>query len=387
MDAVTEVKNAIGALKGVFDKDVASLRARMDELECGRKRLGSGGDPDADKGGFDTFAEFAQTLCFKRSDPRIEALGTKAAEVGLMSSPSAGGVLVPDAWNFALVQHIATQTVVRSRARLIPSDSQHPEQTVYLPLLDYREGRRAGVEVDWYSEGSAIHESDNAAWDAIPLTPKELGGIVTLSDKLLRNTAALEQVLTQILGDAIGAAQDRAFFAGSGPGQPIGIHGHVCSIEVERETPGHVTFKDVVAMLAAGIPAGRFVWVISQTVLPELLTMVLSGSTAAPIWQPSAQAGVPGTLLGYPLIVWEGAPTLGSYGDIGLYDFNYYALKDGIGIRLDASQSVGDNFSKGLTSIRIRASVDGAPMLSAPWLLDDGATETSPFVLLGNEGS
>jgi HK97 family phage major capsid protein len=126
-------------------------------------------------------------------------------------------------------------------------------------------------------------------------------------------------------------------------------------------------------------------------VLPELLKMQFNNSSIAPVWIPSAQEGAPSRLFGYPLVIREDAPILGSYGDVSLCCFDFYGLRDGLGIRVDASQHTGDNFTKGLTSIRIRASVDGKPLLSQPWMLADETTQVSPFVILdtpeGGSGS
>jgi len=418
MDSLASIKSSMDKLKEVFDVDLGEMRRRLDyveglkggggsndelkrlarrldELEASSKRLPhdysrAGGGDSGDRGGFNTFADFIQHACFAKSDHRIEGLEAKAA-TALMSSASAGGILVPEAWQFQLTQYMEQVSIVRGRARSFQSDPQHPEQTLILPLLDYSGGRRAGVEMTWYEEGGTIAASEPAAWDSLDLTAHECGGIVTLSDKLLRNATALEQVLVQILGDALAAAQEYAFWSGNGITQPDGIFEHACVLTVNRENSAEVSFADLVDMLALALPARRYTWVISQTVLPELLKMQFNNSSIAPIWIPSAQEGVPSRLFGYPLMIREDAPILGSYGDVSLCCFDFYGLRDGLGIRVDASQHTGDNFTKGLTSIRIRASVDGKPLLSQPWTLADETTQVSPFVILdtpeGGSGS
>jgi HK97 family phage major capsid protein len=123
---------------------------------------------------------------------------------------------------------------------------------------------------------------------------------------------------------------------------------------------------------------GSLVWVASQTCLPQLMTMVDAGNNL--IWQPSAREGAPGTLLGFPLLINDQSPALGTQGDLVLIDLDYYLVKDGSGISVQASEH--PLFTSNRTIIKAFWNVDGQPWLTSPLLQRDGVTQVSPFVVL-----
>jgi HK97 family phage major capsid protein len=133
-------------------------------------------------------------------------------------------------------------------------------------------------------------------------------------------------------------------------------------------------------MFASALAAG--VWVASPTLIPQLATMVDTGNHI--IWQPNAREGIPGTLLGLPLLFNERSPVLGTKGDLILANFQYYLIKDGFGVALAASPH--RKFEFNITIIKAFWNVDGKPWLTAPITLEDGATQMSPFVVLDVPG-
>ncbi len=360
-----------------------SLDARLDQMTLERRRIQVFDPGDADKdntrdrGGFDSFGEFLHCVRYSPLDSRLAPLQQRA----LSSDGASGGFLIPEAFDYSLTAYIATASVVRGRARVFPADGEHPDGSLELPALDYTNGRRAGVTVGWFGEGP-FPTSDGPAWRSIKLEPSQLGAICTLSDKLLRNARVAQETLSAIFADAIAAAEDEAFLRGNGVSKPLGIFGHPATLGVPRTGAGHVAYTDLVSMIAATKPGGSYVWVISRTALPDLMTMTLPGGTI-PAFVPAGDVVSGGRLLGLPYVEWEAAPTLGNAGDVQLCDFRSYLVKDGLGTRIDSSNSAGDNFAQAQTSFRVIRSVDGQPGLSAPWVLEDG-TETSPFVQLAD---
>jgi len=138
-------------------------------------------------------------------------------------------------------------------------------------------------------------------------------------------------------------------------------------------------------MLARAKMGGNLVWVMSQTVIPQLAAMTDAGSHA--VWigggnlAQGASASLPTTLLGIPIYWYERAPALGTKGDVSLVDFGYYTLKDGSGPFVDMSPHV--YFLTNETVIRIVYNVDGKPWLDAPIPLEGSSTSTvSPFIVL-----
>lgn len=87
------------------------------------------------------------------------------------------------------------------------------------------------VEFNPIAKGSIAWESEVAAADAyygaissIKLQPKRAGAFLTISDKLLRQSAYnIQQFLTSELERTLGDGLDQAFIAGGGSNQPTGI--------------------------------------------------------------------------------------------------------------------------------------------------------------------
>ena len=118
-------------------------------------------------------------------------------------------------------------------------------------------------------------------------------------------------------------------------------------------------------------------WVANKAVLPQLIIL---GSTYI-TWTSIAGQKVPGTLFGIPLYFTEHVATLGSVGDIGLYDFDQYLIGDRKGLKVD--RSIEYRFSNDETTWRFVKRVDGQPLLDSAFTPKRGSTQ-SPFVCLAS---
>jgi HK97 family phage major capsid protein len=326
-------------------------------------------------GGFESFGDFLQTTRFNPSDGRAMSMGTGAA----------GGFLVPTEYSEALISQVMMNAVVRPRARVLPASADHPDTAISLPVLDQSgtKGIRGGVTVGWIGEGATKPETE-PSFKEVNLTPHEVAARVTITDKLLRNSAIAGQVVSFLLSDAIRAEEDACFIAGDGVGKPLGFIGHPSAINVARTGAGHIVFADIANMLMAARAGRPYCWLGSRTILADLLNLTLTGGvggTAQPIWLPSAYEGVPSTLMGLPLLEPESQPILGAVGDLCLVDFSYYCIKDGAPLEIKSSDATGNNFAENKTTIKASWNVDGQPWLSSPILLPNGQL-CSPFVVL-----
>jgi len=138
-------------------------------------------------------------------------------------------------------------------------------------------------------------------------------------------------------------------------------------------------------MMENFLPSAQGIWVITQSAMADLIQ--LNGPTGNPsyIWQPNARDGIPGTLLGLPVIWTEKSPVIGVDGDVLLADWRYYLLGDRQAVTVESTQF--DRWRYDETSWRMVHRVDGQPWLSAPLTLQDGATQVSPFVILGGKST
>jgi HK97 family phage major capsid protein len=291
-----------------------------------------------------------------------------------------GGYLIPDLYGAMLKMFEAQAGIFRPRATVVPAGSP-PDALIKFPALDQSgaKGVYSGVQVSWISEGESKPETDYTVRE-IELQPQEVAAFMTVTDKLLRNSAAASALINSLLRKAVLAAEDQAFYNGSGSGQPLGVLGHASTINVTRVASNQVSYTDIVNMYARIVFGGSYIFLANQTVLPQLMTMADSGGNL--IWRPNKDAigGNPGTLLGVPVVINQRSAALGSDGDIGLLDLSYYYIKDGSGIIVASSEHV--EFKKNKTLVKITWNVDGKPSITTPLTLEDGSSTASPFVFL-----
>lgn len=320
---------------------------------------------------WDHFGEFLYAVRFNPADPRLQRRDMS------VSVPGSGGYLVPTEYRTEILMVDPQSAIVRPRATVIPAGSQ-PDAEVSMVALDQSgdKGVYSGVTVQWIGEGEGKPKTEPSLRE-ISWAPHEVAGHVVVTDKLLRNAPAAGTLVQTLLRQAINAAEDHAFIAGDGDGKPLGILNSGATIYVNRETANQISYEDLVAMYSRMKFGGSLVWIGSQSLLPQLMT--LRDDAGNLIWQPNAREGAPGTLLGIPFLLNERSPVLGQKGDLVLADLQYYVIKDGAGVFIEASQHV--HFTSNKTVIKAFWNVDAKPWLTTPIKQENGF-EVSPFVAL-----
>lgn len=323
---------------------------------------------------FRTLGDLVKTY---RENPHDERL-REYRELAMKTNAS-GGIFVPPQFSAQLFEVTPESAIVRPRALVIPAEENTPDASITFPALDQGAGSNmyGGVEVNWIGEGDEKPET-NAKFRDLNLTPHEVAGHIVVTDKLLRNSSAINTIVTRLFRGAITAAEDDAFLYGNGVSKPLGAINSPASVTVARKTAGLITYPDIVGMLAKVKLGGDLVWAASQSILPQLLTM--KDDAGNNIFQPNIADKMTGTLLGYPIRFSENSPILGETGDLVLTDFGYYVIKDGAGIFIQASEH--PLFKQNKTIIKAFWNVDGKPWLNGPLTLKNGY-EVSPFVKLG----
>lgn len=316
----------------------------------------------------------------KDEDP--EGHETKAMAEG---AGSTGGFLVPAEFQAQLQAAMVENTIVRSRATRI----RMRRRQVKMPVLD-QTGTTAGVPhwfggmtFYWGEEGAEKTETE-AAFRQINLVVNKLYGLTHASDELVEDSAiSLADFLSGPMGFAGGVSwmEDYAFLQGTGAGQPRGVLNAGATIAVARQAVGLVGFVDIANMMQNFMPSSRGVWVATQSLMSQLIQMNGPAGNPSYVWQPSARDGVPGYLMGMPLLWCEKMPLVGATGDIGLFDFRYYLIGDRQATTIESTKFARWVYDQ--TSWRVVHRVDGQPWLSAPLTYQDGTTQVSPFVVLG----
>src|SRR3990167_4074270 len=228
------------------------------------------------------------------------------------ASGAAGGYLVPTEFLAQLQAAVAERSIVRSRATVIPMRRRQLD----IPVLD-QTGAAAGVphwfggmRFYWAEEATAKTESD-ASFRQASLVAHKLIGYTRVSDELLDDAAiSLAAFFSGPLGMAGGIAwmEDYAFLRGTGAGQPLGVLNAGATIVEPRAAAGAIGFDDLADMMEDFLPSGKGVWVVTQSAMSELIQLNGPAGNPSYIWQPNARDGVPGSLLGFPVIWSEKLP-------------------------------------------------------------------------------
>lgn len=350
------------------------------------------GDPAVQK--FENFGHFMAAVRFKPNDQRLNYTeGGGSSEADFVSDDlrseqrmdvgTSGGYMVPTEFRNELLSVPPEEQIVRPLVKVkIPAGGSSPDAGVTIPSLDQTSSSNnyGGVEVVWINEGDEKPETGAALRD-ITLTPHEVAGLITITDKLLRNWQSADALLKQLLRGAISAAEDHAFIRGNGVNKPQGVLNSPAAITIPRTTANLIKYADVVAMVAKKLMRGgtSSIWIAAQSVLPQLTLLV--GPDNQLVWKPDAVGGFAGTLLGYPLKWNNRSPALGTKGDLMLIDWSIYLIKDGSGPFVAASEHV--LFKQNKTVIKAFWNVDGQGWLTEPITEENGYT-VSPFIILGD---
>ncbi len=322
------------------------------------------------------------------------------------SSGVTGGYTVPPMFANQLMTLAIEDTIVAPRAAKQPLTSR----TLQVPSLDITTGYGAGVSpflggvlASWTTEAATRSESEPQFRQTV-LTAWELSFYTIASNTLLAdNAVGLDSLLTQLFSAAIGWYTDYAFLRGDGVGKPLGILNAPATITVTKAQAGHFNWYDVGNMLTQLYwllrGSSSVAWVINQSVITDLYRMNdQSGGTTGvgtgrvlfvPIDRGS-QADIPqsaglqsiGWLAGFPVLVSEKLPPLGTTGCVVLADFSKYLLGTRQELQIDVSPHV--NFLKNQMTWRVVWRGDGQPWLNNSITLADNTTKVSPFLIWGS---
>jgi HK97 family phage major capsid protein len=349
-------------------------------------------EPNGTPEDFENVGEFFHSVRYRRSDPRLvyeEFRGDREEHrredrLHSMGTGTDGGYMIPKQFVPEMKKIEPDRAIYRPRAQVIPAGSP-PDSSVEIPALDQSSAQNihGGMVANWTAEGAAITET-NAKIKMLEITPREASAYVTVTDKLLRNWAASSTFLTQLMRGAMLSLEETAFYNGNGVGKPLGVLQSPCRINYSRATANQIAYADIIGMFARILMrGGNYAWVTSQTTIPQLANMTDPGSGGTVIWQPNAREGMPGTLMGIPVMFSERSVGLGTAGDLVLLNLLYYLIKDGSGPFVAASEHV--NFLNNKTVIKIVWNVDGMPWMNEPLPLEGSTTNTvSPIVVLGS---
>lgn len=399
-DVTLEEKGGIEAMIAEAD-DLSSELFQLDKVQAAHKKLQDIARQHESQqaeaaGQFKTLGEFLKAVhsagVSKKHDPRLVWYEDEAPTPGeskdlAEGDGATGGFLVPSEAQINPMSIAAEQSFFWNRATRIPMR----RRSIEIPVLD-QTGTTAGqphwfggIQAYWAAEASEMSNSD-PAFRQITLTAHELIAFTRASNTLLADSAtSLEAFFNSPLGfnGAMSWMFDYEAINGTGVGKPTGFLNSGATITVPRATAGTVEYPDLLNMLQKFLmTGGQGMWLASQSLLSTLAQINGPSGNPSYVWLSDASGGIPARLLGMPIYFTEKMPLIGTAGDLALVNAPYYLVGDRQAITIESTQFEQWKFNK--HSWRAVARVDGQPWLSAPLTLQDGTSQLSPFVILGD---
>lgn len=217
------------------------------------------------------------------------------------ATSSAGGYLVPQEVAFEVM------TLLRARSAVYQLGPTRVDVEKELAVT----ALSTGASASWVAENAPIPVSEQTFSQSVLLRPKDLGALVPVSLRLLRDAAdnpSVEDVVKRDLAEVMALKADLAFISGTGTGQPLGILNHAgLTAGPSTGTDGRAaSFDDLKQMVAAcralNAPFQRPGWLFNARLLAsiELLKDADDRYLMDSGMLTYDATGASGRLLGYP---------------------------------------------------------------------------------------
>lgn len=260
-----------------------------------------------------------------------------------------GGFLVPQEYADTFVEDRRDEVVMR-RAGATQITIQG--STFNVPQLATR------PTTSWTNE-LAAKSSTSATWSNITLTPYTLAAYMTASNQVIADAKIggnLVDVITRLLSQAIAEAEDRAFFAGSGSGQPSGLN----SYTVPTVNAGGALTADhlINALYTLGQGYRRNAALFANRRTIQVIRQLKDSQNRYIFENAVAGKDFP-TVLGMPIYEQNDLESSSIFiGDASGY---WIADREGISVRVSDEASVGGQsaFERNFTIVRVEERTDG----------------------------
>lgn len=256
-----------------------------------------------------------------------------------------GGYLVPGQLYNGIVRSEQIGSAIRSIAFTLPIGG---------PSIDIP-ASLTNPAVGWVSETGSRSETTSPTFGNIKLTAGEIYCAPKATQQLLDDAQfGVDSLLSNLIGEALGEAEDLAFISGDGVGKPRGFTTYTTAAtadatrdwtQIQHIATGqagawpttddgiHDVLVDVVQALRPGYRRGA-VWVMGNEAITKISK--LKDQEDRPLWRESLAAGQPATLLGYPIVQADQMPAVGANSlSVAFGNFQRaYWIVDRTGIRI-----------------------------------------------------
>ena len=305
------------------------------------------------------------------------------------SAGSTGGFMLYDQFLPEVQKLIIEDQIVRKYARTIPMAME----TILVPRIvdtSHASTIHGGVNGTFTAEAGDISSTGgDPTFGQVRLIAKKFDNLIKVSNELLMDSPiSVVPLVETLMREGLGFFEDAAFFNGTGAGAPLGVLKSPALVSATRTTAGHIVYDDAVNIWSRMFPSSqkRAVWVISPAAFADLAKFaVVVGVGGSAVWVSNvagstAAEAPPMMLFGRPVLTSEKVPTLGTAGDIGLYDFSYYLVGDRMQLTLTTSDQ--RYFETDQTAFKAVERLDGQPWISGALTPYNGGATLSAFVTL-----
>jgi HK97 family phage major capsid protein len=206
----------------------------------------------------------------------------------------------------------------------------------------------------------------------VSLVPNDLVCLLPVSEQLLADANInLVQFIIQLFAEAIGAAEDAAFFTGSGAGQPRGIS--IEAIASAAIADATISFDDIIRLIdlvpqrIAQSPKAAFV---GHRYVKRILRTLKSTNNDY-LWR-DGKGGtgggadvvrLPDTIYGYPFYEQNDL----SQTELYFGDWSYYIIGDRQTLAVTTTTEGGDAWRRNSMEIKAVERVDGRAVILTPF--------------------
>jgi len=346
----TKIAKAVSEAKGYNEKDTKGLKEQI-----AYKDLRSVDYPAPGELGSLTREQKMVTWFKALVNKDRSAEADRVFKALVEGTDSQGGYLVPEEWRTEVFRILPDYSVMRKVATIIPMNTDTMNLTTLV----------AEPMAYWTSE-YASKSTTSAEFDQVVLSPNDLVCLIPVTHQLI-NDAMIDIIrfITQLFAEKIGSVEDKAFFTGSGTGQPTGIRS--CGGVSSTAVGGAGTYKDLLTALY-GLPqsvrsAPKTAWVTNRKTISNLHKM--EDSNGRPLLLPSGFSNLterPREMLyGYPLYEQNNLPN----NEIWFGDWSKYAIGDRQSITVETTREGGDAWRRNATEIKAVERVDGKCILGS----------------------
>jgi HK97 family phage major capsid protein len=341
-DVIAQIRNAVEDFKGRYDDRLTGIEASMNEKLAWAYISGGGGgvrpeDPEYS-------AAFANYFRKGDDEATIKAANSSGYRAHIQAAMSVGtadqgGYLAPTEWDRRISQAQLTTSAMRRLASV-----QVTTVSAYSTLWNNRVWGSG-----WVGETAARPETTSPTLSAITFGHGEIYANPAITQRLLDDAQfGIETWLANQIETEFNIQEDAAFLSGNGVNKPFGFLQYIAGGAGAAQHPAG-TLGITTAASATVIAPDELVTFTYALSAPyrQNASWLMNSATAATIgklkdgqgnylWRESMAIGQPATLLGRPIEIDEGMPSIatGTY-PIAFGDFKAgYIINDRTGSRI-----------------------------------------------------